>query len=154
MRDCDPPFMLELAHYEWVELAVSVMDEEPDFSKINKTGNLLDEIPYLSPLVWPLAYTYPVHQIKPGFDYREKPAQATFLLVFRKLDDSVEFMQLNGVSARLIELLQENRQLCGSKILAHLGKELNHPEPEKMLLAGNDLLQEFLAKEVILGTYK
>ena len=31
----DPPFMLELAHYEWVELALSLSDEKIDETKID-----------------------------------------------------------------------------------------------------------------------
>ncbi|NNC97786.1 MAG: DUF2063 domain-containing protein, partial [Gammaproteobacteria bacterium] len=42
----DPPFMLELAHYEWVELAVSVMDVEPELDKIDPDGDLLLQSPY------------------------------------------------------------------------------------------------------------
>jgi len=61
------PFLLELAHYEWVELAVSLDTREIDFSEVDTQGDLLDGVPVLSPLAMPLAYHYPVHRIRPDY---------------------------------------------------------------------------------------
>src|SRR5688572_27990986 len=48
-----PPWLPELAHYEWVELALSIADAPmPDH---DADGELLDDIPILSPVAWPLA---------------------------------------------------------------------------------------------------
>ena len=46
----DPPFLLELAHYEWVELALDISEEEPDPALANPNGDLLAETPVVSPL--------------------------------------------------------------------------------------------------------
>jgi hypothetical protein len=71
LRDCDPPFMAELAHYEWVELALDVSQEVlPEPSAV---GNVLAAVPGLSPLAWLLSYHYPVQRIGPGF----RPTEAT-----------------------------------------------------------------------------
>lgn len=77
----DPPFLLELAHYEWVELALDVSEDEPPDSG-------------WSPLAWPLAYHWPVQLI--GVDYQptEAPDTPTCLLVWRDVQDKVRFMQL------------------------------------------------------------
>ena len=40
--DEDFPFLIERAHYEWVELALSVSDEENDTEGVNTDGDLLD----------------------------------------------------------------------------------------------------------------
>ncbi len=70
LQDCrqdhqdDPPFILELAHYEWVELALSLDEAELDGIEANPDGDLLNGIPVLSPLAWPLSYQYPVHRIR------------------------------------------------------------------------------------------
>ena len=37
----DPPFLLELAHYEWVELALSLLDEKIDETDITKNYTFL-----------------------------------------------------------------------------------------------------------------
>ena len=58
--------MLELAHYEWVEMALSIAKEE---LVINNRGfdDLLNKNIRLSPLAWPLAYQYPVQKISPDY---------------------------------------------------------------------------------------
>jgi hypothetical protein len=70
----DPPFMLELAHYEWVELALSLDEADIDTIEVDPEGDLLHGIPVLSPLAWPLSYRYPVHHIRADFQH---PARQT-----------------------------------------------------------------------------
>ncbi len=151
--DFDPPFLLELAHYEWVELAVSVMDAEIDESTINDNGNLAEHVPFLSPYISSLVYSFPVHEIKPGYDPSTNSPEATFLLVFRNKLDKVEFMLLNAVSARLIALLQEDTARSGNQLLQQIAEELQHPNPQTVIDGGMDLLKQFKDKDIILGTY-
>lgn len=61
----DPPFLLELAHYEWVELAVRISDAEPSPDGVDPQGDLLAGRPVLSPLARCLTYRFPVHRIGP-----------------------------------------------------------------------------------------
>ncbi|MDZ7644030.1 MAG: putative DNA-binding domain-containing protein [Woeseiaceae bacterium] len=71
----DPPFLLELAHYEWAELALSVSDASNDMTGIDPDGDLLDGVPVGAELAWPLAYRYPVHRISMSFRPAEPPAE-------------------------------------------------------------------------------
>jgi len=151
--DIDPPFMLELAHYEWVELAVSVMDADIDETLISEDGNLATEIPYLSPFISSLAYSFPVHEIKPGYDPSTKPEHATFLLVYRTQQDNVEFMLLNAVSARLIALMQESSDKTGQELLTQIAQELQPPNPQAVIEGGLGLLLQFKEKDILLGTW-
>ena len=63
-RPADPPFLLELAHYEWVELALSLDERELDDVPADPAGDLLQGCPVLSPLARALTYRYPVHRIR------------------------------------------------------------------------------------------
>ncbi|MDQ7073193.1 MAG: putative DNA-binding domain-containing protein [Gammaproteobacteria bacterium] len=63
----DPLFIKELAHYEWVELALSVLDVEVEPANIDNDQDIMSLNLNLSPLAWPLVYHYPVHQIGPDF---------------------------------------------------------------------------------------
>jgi hypothetical protein len=68
--------MLELAHYEWVEMALSIaIDTLPPFIEPN---NLLQQPLKLSPLAWSLAYQYPVQKIAPHFFPHDPPNQTTY----------------------------------------------------------------------------
>ncbi len=148
----DRPFILELAHYEWVEIALDLDERELDEVPADPDGDLLHEIPVLSPLAWALSYRFPVHRLRPDHQPTEPPQEPTHLLVYRRRDDRVKFMQLNGVTARMIELMKEDRALTGLDLLNTVATELAHPQPEKVIEAGAGVLQDLAARDIILGT--
>ena len=151
-REQDPPFMLELAHYEWVEVALSMDEQELDDVEADPEGDLLAGIPVLSPLAWSLSYNYPVHRISPSFRPEEPPEEATHLLVYRNRRDEVKFMHLNAVSALLMQLLKEDKPRTGHDLLNDIAGAMNHPNPAVVFEGGKKLLEDLLQKEVILGT--
>jgi hypothetical protein len=149
-RDSDLPFMRELAHYEWVELALSVAENDEQ-TPLAVDGDLLAGAPLLSPLAWPLAYRYPVHRIGPDFQPREPDAQPTYLLVYRDTRDEVGFIELNAVSARLFSLLQEQPGQCGRALLQQIAAELRHPDPELVVQSGHAILEEWRRLDIVRG---
>ncbi len=153
VRDSDPPFMLELAHYEWIELVLSVSNKETPLAHIDPDGDLAGGHPALNPVLALLQYQYPVHRIGPKFKPRTPPAQPTYLLVFRDQEFAVEFIELNPVSARLVDLLQSSK-LNGEKLLKKIAKELQHPDPQLVIQGGLDILRELRAAGAILGTWR
>lgn len=151
-KDLDPPFLLELAHYEWVELALLISDEEPDLTGVDPNGDLLSGSPVLSPLAWPLTYRFPVHRIAPEFQPAESPGEPTYLVAYRNRSDRIEFMETNAVTQRLLALLQEVPVSSGYGHLNQIAAELSHPAPEQVLEFGARLLEELRARGVLLGT--
>ncbi len=146
----EPPFLLELAHYEWLELALDI--DETDLSTIEVTeGDLMTQRPLLSPLVELCGYQFPVHRIGPDFQPQQAEEQPTWLLVWRNRDDRVEFMELNAISARLIELLRDGNAI-GTAQLRQLATEIQHPHPDELLEFGAALLRQWRGCGIILGT--
>ena len=141
-REGDPPFLLELAHYEWVELALSMHEHEIDDVEADRGGDLLKGIPVLSPLAWPLSYTFPVHRIGPGFQPEEAPDEATHLLVYRDREYKVKFMLLNDVCALLLQFLKDEQDRSGHDLLNEIVLSLKHPKPEVVFEGGKRLLQD------------
>ena len=150
-RPGDPSFLLELAHYEWIEIALAQDERELDDIKADRTADLLEEIPVLSPLAWPLTYRYPVHRIGPNNRPSNPPAAPTQLLVYRNRADKVRFMQLNDVTQWLITALGEERSLTGRQLLEELARVLHHPNPDRLIENGHQLLRDFLKKDIVLG---
>jgi uncharacterized protein len=99
-----PPWLLELCHYEWVELCLSVAEEDLPEHHIDSTGDLLAGVPVVSPLLWKLAYRYPVHRIGPA-DQPDEPGPPSLLLVYRRRDDAVRFMEINSLTWALLDAL-------------------------------------------------
>lgn len=151
-REGDPPYLLELAHYEWAELAISLDETDLDEIEADTEGDLLQGIPVVSPLAWPLGYTYPVHRIGPDFQPTEPSEQATHLLVYRNREDEVKFMKLNAVSALLMQFLKDDTERTGHDLLNEIARAMNHPKPQVVIDGGRKLLQDLFEREVILGT--
>lgn len=150
----DPPFLYELAHYEWVELALSIDEREPSLDNVDPNGNLLDAWPEISPLVWSVRYRYPVHTISPDNQPSEPPEMPTFLVVHRKSDGSIGFLEINAVTARLIELLAEEDLPSGRAALIQIAEELDHPRPKKVVSGGLEILEDLRRREIIIGTHR
>ncbi len=149
----DPPFLRELAHYEWVELAVSVAESTPP-EGVEEHGDLLERRPVVSPLAWPLSYRYPVHRIRPDFQPQAPGEQPAYLLVYRDADDEVGFLELNPVSARLFSLLQEGSVSSGRQALERIAGELQHPAPDAVIQGGHTILEEWRKRDIVLGTHR
>ncbi len=152
VREGDPPFLLELAHYEWAELAVSVLDEEADLAAVDRDGDLLAGVPVVSPAAWPLAYTFPVHRIRPEFQPDRPGETPTYLVVYRDLHDKVGFLEINAVTARLLELLERGDDRSGRDTLAAIAAEIGHPNPDGVVAAGADILERLRRHDIVLGT--
>ena len=151
-QDNDPPFLLELAHYEWVELALTLADEEIDLKQLSCNGDLLAQHPVLSSLAWPLQYRYPVHQIGPDYQPKQPADSPTFIIVYRNQNDEIGFLEINPVTARLLQLLTENPTRSGRSVLEQIAKEINHVDPEVVVQGGLTILQDLQARDIILGT--
>jgi hypothetical protein len=154
LQDDDFPFLIELAHYEWVELALSVSEAVNDTTKVDPDGDLLQGIPVRSVLAWTYAYQYPVHRISKDYQPAEPGEALTFLAVCRKADDDMDFLELNPVTARLLELIEANEQDSGRELLLKLADEINYPDVEALLQHGAEAMQQMRQTEILLGTRK
>lgn len=148
----DFPFLLELAHYEWVELALAVSEERDDMTGIDADGDLLGGIPVKSVLAWVLAYRFPVHQISEDFQPQAPGDEPTCLAIFRKADDELGFMKLSPVTARLLDVIENNgRGHPGRELLLALAEELDYPDAEAFVAHGGDALEEMRRNGILLG---
>lgn len=148
----DPPYLRELAHYEWVELALAISEETLDSLAVDRDGDLLTGIPVLSPLAWHLAYRYPVQRIGPEFRPQHPGEHPTFLVAYRDRADRVGFLEINAVTKRLLELIDEDRGASGRALLERIAVELDHPQPGVVIQGGGELLRSLHRKDIIPGT--
>ena len=147
----DPPFLLELAHYEWAELALSL--DENDIADVphDPNGDPATGVPVMSPLACVLAYRYPVHLIGPDFRPDEPPAELTVLLLVRGRDDEVRFNEINALTAMLVERLQQTDGLSGKECLDALLADQGVTD-SAVREAGVGALRQLRACDAVLGT--
>ncbi|GAB2494468.1 HvfC family RiPP maturation protein [Arenimonas alkanexedens] len=147
-RPGDPPWLLELAHYEWVELALDLSDAP--LPPHDPSRDILARRPLLSPLAWPLAYAWPVHRISAAHQPVEPPPQPTFLLVQRDADHRVRFNELTALSFRLLQRLADEPALSGREQLQALAAEACTTDLVAFLAQGQAMLEQFRDAGIVL----
>ncbi|WOJ94454.1 putative DNA-binding domain-containing protein [Congregibacter variabilis] len=142
------PFEAELAHYEWLELAVDVAEGEVPavLSAVPKSG-LSAIMAHLSPTARLGSYVYPVHRIGSSFQ-PEAAGDPTFLLVYRDRESRVQFMELSPGSARLIQEVRDGVDSSVAELLQRLATDWGMA-PEQLQDFGWAQLQNFNEAGVI-----
>lgn len=146
-----PAFLRELAHYEWLELEVSLDKREIGDVEIDPATNCLDGVPVMNPVARVHAYAFPVHRISQEYQPVDPSAAPTYLSVWRRRDDEVGFMELNPMTARLVELIVDDTHRSGRELLGQIAVELQHPTPAIVIDGGAAILDELTARELVLG---
>lgn len=147
----DPLFLRELAHYEWVELALSIAEDPTGPSSIDADGDLLDGAPVLSPLAWTLVYDYPVHRIGPEFRPAAPGEVQTCLVVHRDAQDAIRFIEIDALTASLLDGIEREPALSGREQLTRIAEAVGSPAPP-VIDAGHAMLASLRQRGVVLGT--
>ena len=150
-----PPFLLELCHYEWVEMALDVApDEQTDIidQSVLSDAELLGGLA-VSSLVRPLTYSYPVHELGIENQLQEPPEHPSFLLVYRNTACDGRVVESNPVTHRLVELLTT---MTAATALEQIRGELNESgrnvSEEQMQQQGLATLRHLHDLGIILGS--
>lgn len=147
----DPPFLVELAHYEWSELCAEI--DEADISDVphDPLGDIVDGIPVASPLARVLAYRFPVHRISADFRPAEAPPNPTLILLTRDRGDELRFIEIDPLTALLFERLAVNTENSGRACLETLLAELGRDD-EAARASGVAILNHLRNRDALLGT--
>lgn len=145
----DPPWLAEMAHYEWVELALQISDEPRP--GCDADGDPLEGIPVLSPQAWALAYRWPVPRIGPDFRPDTPPDMPTLLLVRRDAQGDVRFAEISPLVYRLLQIL-DTGSATGRQALETLAAEAGVADPSGFVEQGAAMLQRMREEGTILGT--
>ncbi len=141
-----PRWLADLVRYEWVELAVDVMDASTPAH--DPQGDMMQARVLLNPARVDVASPWPVHRI--GLAWQPQQTKPTFLVVFRNAQHAVQFAEINAVTAHVLALL--NSGLTGQQVFMQLQQEMAHPDPEALQGFGQQLLHNLHMQGVLLGT--
>lgn len=145
----DLPFLAELAHFEWVELQLSIREAEPFDIKSLSEADLLAGEPMFTPVRQLLHYHWPVQDISPKFLPTEQPATPTHILGFRDIDDQVQFIALSPATARLVMLLESG--LTGQQALQEISAGLDSAQRSALTEFGLEILAGMHQQGVIIN---
>jgi uncharacterized protein len=141
----DSPWLMELAHYEWIELALDLAEnDEADNDHVVQDQTILHTAFSLSPLAWPLGYQWPVHRLSPDFIPDTAPDAPTFLLVRRDQDNQVHFDEISALIFRLLQLISDAPELTAREQLTALAEEANTDDLESFIELGLGLYKNLI----------
>ena len=144
-----PGFLVELCHYERVPTVLRGAEAPPPTEPIDPEGDLLAHPVAVSPLAWSLSYRYPVHQIRTDSRADDVQPNPTWLIAWRRADDSVGFMASNALTHRLLELLRDGT--TGHQALDRLADEFPSAKPARIHQEGAATLTRLRDAGVLLG---
>ena len=151
LRQCDPPYLYELAHYEHVELVVSIAEDAGDSFTIDAKGDLMEGRPALSPLAQWHGYQWPVHRISPDYKPAERDSKIYWIAVCRDAGNKVRYMLLNAITALLLDYLSEHPNSSGRDAIVAVAKQHCPDNIEAALENAPRLFQDLYRKSIVLG---
>ncbi|HEY0922168.1 DNA-binding domain-containing protein [Rheinheimera pacifica] len=147
--ECDPVFMLELAHYEWTELYLATK-QLPQAETPLSTEQITQSPLYLSSLAMVLAYPYKVHEISTAYQ-PEGPGEVQYYLLYRNAADEVKFVLINQLTAALLQTLQQSAGSTLAALVQQLLPLLPQFSAQQLMQGATALLQDFAAKGVLVS---
>lgn len=117
-----PPFLLDLAHYEWLELAIVIQPKEPLYFAKAITENSCIRLAHTA---WPVQYEWPVHL------WNEDEASASniveepsYLLGYRTQDYTTHWMTLTPSMYVLISAFEDNQDKTVLQIVKEVAAQM------------------------------
>lgn len=142
-------FAAELAHYEWLELAVEQKPWPQGYVCLQQELSD-DDVIGINPTAVIASYQYPVDEI--GTEYQpDKPLETPrFLVVFRDKASKVRFIRINAMTYLLLTEIQSRNAVSLGRFLTLL-PELLPQWPEEQLRQGAiQTLQRFSDQQLII----
>lgn len=142
----DLPYLNDLLHFEWVEIEVFMMPDQPKRSQ--KKVDPLDAVLYLNQESRLLSYSYPVFEKKPLPRQMDKSTYPLF--VFRHpIDCQVRFIALSSFFKDVLEQIQ-SQPCLGRDVLISSAKKFALEET-MVLEKGKSFLSNLLSQSAING---
>jgi hypothetical protein len=144
----DPPYLAELAHYEWVELELTLCEAEP-LPLEGPCGDLAQCRVRLSPLARPLRYSYPVHRIGPGYQLASGEQTPVHLLVYRDPEERVIYLEIDLWTHTFLSVLQAVGEAQVGELLRTLADRADRRRRDEFIAMGREVLAMLYRRGVI-----
>ncbi|WP_339723743.1 putative DNA-binding domain-containing protein [uncultured Paraglaciecola sp.] len=146
LTESDPVFMCELAHYEWLELDLSVRKTTQTVKAWDGQSQITEVC--MSDLATLVSYHYPVHQISSDF-YPTEAGEVVYLVVYRDSSDEVNFTLINAVSAHLLNTILQQGVVSVNSLNKIMIAAMPQVESQQIIESIQQVLQTLLDKEIL-----
>jgi hypothetical protein len=147
LGEFDPVFMRELAHYEWMELDVSIRKSQQTAQAWDGHSPVIQV--QMSDLASLVSYQYPVHQISTDF-YPSQASDTVYLVVYRDATDEVNFTLINAVSAHLLNTIMQQGVATVDLLSETMIEAMPQLDVQQITESLQQVLQQLLKQEILL----
>jgi hypothetical protein len=151
LGEFDPLFMRELAHYEWLELDVSIRKSSQTAQTWDGHSPIIQV--QMSDLASLVSYQYPVHQISSDF-YPSQASEIVYLVVYRDATDEVNFTLINAVSALLLNTILQHGVATVDLLSETMIEAMPQLDVQQITESLQQVLQQLLKQEILLPADK
>ncbi|MBR9728963.1 DUF2063 domain-containing protein [Shewanella intestini] len=152
----DPVFLLELAHYEWLELVVSTAQPLKS-EQLLTADSVLTESLTLAATAKIAQYSFDVQHISVDYQPIAPTSQPQFFCVYLDKSEEVAFLQLNPLTAQVLAFIESKQHqgdfITVEQLLDWLTTTYPQMSPE-LLQQGCESLLITLASQGILVTWQ
>ena len=150
MTEQDPPFMLELAHYEWLELVVAVAQDNPQQQLVADDVDDITQIKLCVSATAKIAqYAYDVQHISAEHQPSEPSETAQFFCIYRDVDEEVVFLHLNPLTAQVLAYIEQHNYVDYEVLIDWLLTTYAQIEPNALQQGCQQLLMDLSNKGII-----
>jgi uncharacterized protein len=148
----DPPYLYELAHFDWLENVIATDERRIEPAGITLDGDLLDGAIAINPIHRIETYRFPILAIDEHHRPEAPPASPTNIVAFRDQRHQYGVLDLNAIALRLFIAVRDQPLLSARHILEEIASELKHPNPAVVVAGGLDILERMRRRGLVLGT--
>lgn len=132
------PWCLELAHYEWAELAVNVAERQSQSNKLQ-----------VSDAAMPLVYNFPVHSISKE-NMAEIEPQQTCIVVYQDDDFDVSFLVTDPLSVHLLSVIEQSQGMTTEALKGYMAAEPLNLSSEQIEQYLKQALPDFYQRGILI----
>ncbi len=147
LKEDDPRFLLELAHYEYMELVISVAKDNP--SQVKITGSVGTECLCLSDTAKVLQYSYDVEHISEQYQPELPTPTPQYFCLYRDSEDEVVFLRLNPLAAQVLGYLSQSESVTFDTLVAWLFSAYPDMEESILIKGCREMIEGLANKGVI-----
>ncbi len=148
----DPPYLYELAHFDWLENLIATDERLLPMAGIDPLGALLDGEIVVNPIHTLETYRFPVHAITVDYKPAVPPAKETHLVAFRDRAHHYGVLDLNAISRQLFVAVRDSGEKTARAILTQIAGDLGQEDPTAVIEGGLEILTRMRQRELLLGT--
>ncbi|WP_299810008.1 DUF2063 domain-containing protein [uncultured Shewanella sp.] len=146
--ELDPPFMLELAHYEWLELVVAVAQDNVRHRFIT-SSDIENKKLCVAATAQIAQYAYDVQHISPDYRPQEAATEPQCFCIYRDADDEVSFLNLNPLTAQVLAYMSQQEGVDYQELVTWLVQTFTQVEASVLRQGCHQLLTELSHKGII-----